>query len=246
MTKYSKTEEELWDLWAEHYDNGFLGQEDPTLTADALADMVTDNRALELGIGTGRVAIPLAKKGIAVEGIELSSKMAEILRLKAASLPITVTLGDMADVPTKERFSLIYVVYSGFLLLQAQEAQVRCFRNVARTLNPGGSFVVEATHPQAFGALVKGRELIIRNLSDKHLSLSATIVDPVAQKVNFQELNIDDKGIRLLPCHIRYAWPAEIDLMAQMAGLTLVSRTENWIGDPLTSASSRHVSIYRA
>lgn len=234
----------VWDLWAHDYDEGFLGKEDPSSVVAALVEICVGKRALELGIGTGRVAIGLAEAGVQVDGVDISDKMIEILEQKSAHLPIKPILGDMADVPTDATYPVVYMVYSALLLLQSQEDQVRCFMNVARALDPGGVFVVEATHPQAFFRNNGLRTVAVRDLTDDTALLSATIVDPIEQRVRFHEIDIRGAELRQLPCDIRYSWPAEIDLMAELAGLRLSRRSEGWNGSPLTANSRQHVSIY--
>ncbi|MFB6772704.1 class I SAM-dependent DNA methyltransferase [Streptomyces sp. NPDC056337] len=241
-----QTENEVWDTWAEPYDNSFLGKGVPDAAVSRLTELATDGRALELGIGTGRLAIPLARAGIAVDGIELSASMAKQLKEKSTGLPITVTVGNMADYhDTGHTYSLIYAAYSVLHLLQSQAEQLRCLQNVARALQPGGTFVVEATHPQVFAGLLRGKNLKIRDLTDDVLSVSATVVDTAQQTVKFQEISIRDGEIRMMPCHVRWIWPAELDLMAALATLSLESRAEDWFGSALTPSSTQHVSLYR-
>ncbi|MEV6399224.1 class I SAM-dependent methyltransferase [Streptomyces sp. NPDC051907] len=241
------TEQKLWDTWAQHYDQSFLGQTAaPDGAVTRLAELATDGSALELGIGTGRIAVPLAQAGVRVHGIELSATMAKRLEEKTADLPITVTVGDMADYhDTGHSYSLVYAPYSALHLLQSQADQLRCLQNVAQALAPGGTFVAEATHPQIFAGFLRGKNLKIRDLTDDALSVSATVVDTAQQTVRFQEISITGGGVQMLPCHVRWIWPAELDLMAALAGLTPLSRAQDWRGSPLTSSSTQHVSIYR-
>lgn len=241
-----QADRQLWDAWAEHYDRSFLGAVDPSEAVTKLAELATDGPTLELAIGTGRIAIPLARSGVEVDGIELSEVMAAKLEAKATGLPIRVIIGDMAEHRTVDRpYALIYAAYSALHLLPSQEQQIRCVANVALSLAPGGHFVVEATHPQVFAGPLRGKNLNIRDMTDRALVLSASVVETAAQTVQFQEVSFENGKVHMLPCHVRWIWPAELDLMAAAAGLVLVSRSEDWTGKPLTSSSTRHVSVYR-
>lgn len=235
---------QLWDSWADDYDDSFLGREDPSATVTGLLELCRGKRVLELGVGTGRVAIELARAGVRVDGVDVSPKMIAILERKAADLPVTPILGDMAEVSTGRSYPVVYMVYSALLLLQSQREQVRCFANVARALEPGGVLAIEATHPQAFFRNNGLRTVAVRDLTDDTALLSATIVDPIEQRVRFHEIDIRGGSLRQLPCDVRYVWPAEMDLMAEMAGLRLTRRSEGWNEAPLTPHSRQHVSIY--
>ncbi|MGV9883271.1 class I SAM-dependent methyltransferase [Streptomyces sp. NPDC003006] len=238
------SERHLWEVWADHYDESFLGTPEPDEVVAGLVKLAAGGRALELGIGTGRIAIPLAQAGVAVDGIELSEKMARRVAEKAAGLPLCVITGDMADVPTQETYSLVIAAHSALHLLQSQQDQLRCIRNSARVLTVGGHLAVEHTHPQVFAGKLRGKNLSIRGLSDQHLALSATVVDTAKQTISFQEISFSEDGLSLLPCHVRWVWPSELDLMATMASLELVSRAQDWQGTPVTPDSTQVVSIY--
>ena len=232
--------------WADVYDERF----EPRFardTVEAVAfvlGIVGGGRALELGIGTGRVALPLAEQGVRVHGIDASKEMVARLRRKPGGRRIPVTMGDFERVAVQGRFDLVYVVFNTIFALLSQEAQVRCFAGVARRLEPGGAFVVQAFVPdltrfeqdQRVGAFGVG-------LDD--VTFEATVHDPVSQRISSQIVAMTSEGrVRLDPVEIRYAFPSELDLMARLAGLRLKERWGNWRRDPCTSDSTAHVSVY--
>ena len=202
-----------------------------------------DPRALELGIGTGRVAIPLQQAGVAVEGIDASEAMVTRMRAKPGGGEIPVVIGDMADVAVEGRYDLIYVLFNTFFGLLTQEDQVRCFRNVARHLSPQGSFVIEAFVPDP--ARLSARQGVrASNIDDDALRLEAAQIDLATQVITSQTVLLTEEGVRLFPVKIRYAWPSELDLMAQLAGLELRHRWANWRKDEFTARSTGHISVY--
>jgi SAM-dependent methyltransferase len=229
------------DTWAAIYDevHSFL---DTPPAVDALADFARGGPALELGIGTGRVALPLAARGVAVHGIDASEAMVAILRSKPGGAAIPVTIGDFTHVPVDGEFSLIYIVFSTICGLLAQDAQVACFEAVARRLAPGGVFVVEAFVPDPT-RFERGQRLQVNRIEDTRVDLLATRHDPVAQRVTSRRIVLSEAGTKLYPVEIRYAWPSELDLMARLAGLRLRERWGDWRRGPYT-ASGMHVSIY--
>ncbi|MFD7016653.1 class I SAM-dependent DNA methyltransferase [Streptomyces sp. NPDC059928] len=237
-----------WDQWAPHYDEDTRNQ-DPSRAAAVLCNLAGDGAALELGIGTGRVAFPLAEWGTPVFGLDASQEM--ISRLEARQeqtpegrSPVQARIGDMARFDLGTHYPLVYVIASTFFLLANQEDQVSCFRSVARHLTPQGRFVVEAAVPHASGMASKRQQMIVREMSEEHLQWSAFVHDPVQQIVRAQEVHVGPDGYRLLPNVMRYAYPAELDLMAQLAGLRLERRTADWEGSPFTAISTHHVSVY--
>jgi len=235
----------IWDLWARYYDEDTKGQ-DPHAAASALADLAA-GEALELGVGTGRIALEIARRGTPVTGLDASSEMLRLLDERRGRLPVEGVLGDMADFDLGgRRFSLVYVVASSFFLLATQAAQVSCLRSAASHLLPGAHLVIEAAVPHASRMADRGDQMIIREMSETHLKFSAFVHDPVTQTVRAQEVRIDaDTGrARMLPNLMRYAYPPEIDLMAQLAGLDLVRRVADWQGSPLNARSTHHVSVY--
>ncbi|WP_217281379.1 class I SAM-dependent methyltransferase [Kibdelosporangium persicum] len=210
-------------------------------TVDFLAGLARGGRALELGVGTGRVALPLAARGIAVHGIDASVKMVDRLRRKAGATPVTTSVGDFGDVAVSGMFDLVYVVFNTFYGLSTQDAQVECFRRVAARLRPGGAFVVEAFVPNH--ARFDGKGPVTANGADSG-RLEVARHDPVRQQVFARQVLHTGDGMRMLPVHMRYVWPAELDLMARVAGLRPTGRYGGWCGEPFMAASSDHVSVY--
>ncbi len=201
-------------------------------------------RILELAIGTGRVALPLAALGHDVSGIEGSPEMVEKLRAKPGGADLDVRIGDMADVGIEGPFDHVFLVFNTLFNLTSQEAQVRLFANVANRLAPGGSFLVETFVPDLSG-FRDGQRVMTRRLDMTSVWLEAATHDPVAQRIEFQRIRITPEGTRLVPLPMRYAWPAEIDLMARLAGLVPEARWGGWAREPFTSQSRMHVSLYR-
>jgi len=207
------------DCWAEVYDELHAWLE-PTAAVEFLARLTGSGRALELAIGTGRIALPLSERGIAVEGVDASQAMVDRLRAKPGGKAIPVTIGDMAQVPVIGPFRLVYLVFNSMFALLSQARQIRCFRNVARALEPGGMFVIECFVP------------------DDSWS------DP-DQHITTQIVTLDESGMHLRPVTLRYAWPSELDLMATKAGLRLSERYADWTRRPFGPHSDGHVSVYQ-
>lgn len=213
-------------------------------TAELLANLVGEGRALELGIGTGRVALPLQERGVDVQGIDASEAMVARLRDKPGGDQIPVTIGSFAAMPVEGSFSLIYVLFNTFFALLTQEEQVSCFANVARRLAPGGKFLIEAFVPdlQRFD---RGQTVRATSVDVDAVHLETTKWDPLTQQITSQHVVLGEGGVRLYPVKLRFAWPSELDLMAQLAGLELWQRWENWQRAPFTSKSQKHISVYR-
>jgi SAM-dependent methyltransferase len=232
------------DRIAEVYDAMTAGLPDPADCVDRLAELAGPGPALELGIGTGRVALPLAARGVQVHGIDASAAMVERLRAKPGGEAVPVRLGDFAGVPVEGSYRLVYVVFNTFFSLLTQDDQARCFAEVAGHLAPGGVFVVEVFVPDpAFHS--GGQSVRTRHLGLDLVRLDLTLHDPVTQRVDFQNVLLAEGGVRLLPGSIRYAWPAELDLMARLAGLRLRDRWGGWRRQPFTaSTSDLYVSVY--
>jgi SAM-dependent methyltransferase len=208
-----------------------------------LQAVVGDGRALELGIGTGRVALPLAERGVHVEGIDASQAMVDRLRAKVGGGDIPISIGDFAAVEVPGAFDLIYVVFNTFFALLDQEAQIQCFANVANHLTPRGKFVIEAFVPDPT-LYDRGRRLSAPRIETDRVQIDAARLDLATQRVTSQHILIGAEGIMLLPVQLRYAWPSELDLMARLAGLRLRERYAGWRGEPFTSTSAKHVSVY--
>ena len=236
------------DLWievqAEHYDDptdGPFGPEILGVTTSFLADLADDGRALEFAIGTGRVAIPLHKRGVGVWGIEYSRAMAAKLREKTREIPVAI--GDMATTRISGKFSLVYLVFNTIGNLYTQEAQVECFRNAARHLSPGGRFVVEVGVPPL--RLLPPRQVGVPfEISENHTGIDT--FDLVTQRsVSHHYIRRGDGAFDYVPHNYRYVWPSELDLMAQLAGLEFEARYADWDRSPFTSESTSHVSVWR-
>lgn len=232
---YGERVASVYDDWFSEYDQHAI---------DALAELAGKGRALELGIGTGRIALPLSERNVEVHGIDAAPSMISRLREKPGSERIKITQGSFADVAVEGEFALVYVVFNTFFALSSQEQQVRCFRNVAAHLSPGGCFGIEAfvpdmsrfNHAQANWATKVTEDLVELDVG-RH--------DQATQRVISQKVVITDGNVRLYPVQIRYAWPSELDLMAQLAGLSLRERWGNWNREPFTSESGKHISIYQ-
>lgn len=207
-----------------------------------LAELSGGGRALELGVGTGRVALPLSERGVEVQGIDASQAMVERLRAKPGGDAIAVSVGDFAEVAVEGEFALVYVVFNTFFALLSQEAQVRCFRNAARRLAPGGVFLIEAFVPDV--ARYSGGQINrVAEVTTERVVYDVAQHDPARQYVTGQSVVVTDGRVRLYPVQLRYAWPSELDLMARLAGLRLRERLGGWQREPFTG-SGKHVSVY--
>jgi SAM-dependent methyltransferase len=216
---------------------------DPDACVSFLADLAGGGPALELAIGTGRIAVPLAARGVAVSGVDISPAMVERLRAKPGGDAIPVTMGDFADVPVDGRFPLVYLVVNTLFALLTQDDQVRCFANVAEHLSDDGIFVIECFVPDV-GRFDRGQRVHVMDIGVDSVSLSVSKHDPLTQVVTSQEVTLRNDGTRLDPVVVRYAWPAELDLMARLAGLRLRERWADWARTPFTANSASHVSVY--
>jgi SAM-dependent methyltransferase len=231
------------DRMAEVYDEWFGTPGDAGDAVSFLSELAGRGPALELGIGTGRVALPLAERGIEVHGIDASEAMVERLRAKPGGDGIPVTIGDFADVDVEGRFSLVYVVFNTFFALLTQEDQVRCFANVAGRMDEGSVFVVEAFVPDP-ARLAGGEVTQTKRVEVDRVFLETSRYNPVDQRVYSQNISMGEAETRFYPVQIRYAWPSELDLMARLAGLRLRERFGGWRREPFTASSTSHVSVY--
>ncbi len=233
------------ELNAERYDAMYeeLMATETRDSVETLAELAGGGKVLELAIGTGRVALPLAARGLTVHGIEASEAMVAKLREKPGGSAIPVEIGDMAEVRVKGTFDLIYLVFNTIFNLTTQEAQVRCFHNAARHLNAGGVFVVETVVPDLSG-FVDGQRMKGSWARKDSARFEIAIHDPVLQTVEFQRIVISEGGTRMVPHFMRYAWPSELDLMAQLAGLERRERWAWWDRSPFTASSKSHVTVY--
>jgi len=232
---YDKHMAAIYDAWYSDLDDDML---------EVLESLAKGGRVLELGIGTGRVALPLQQRGVEVHGIDASEAMIAQLRAKPGGDKIPVTLGSFADIAVDGQFSLIYVVFSTFFVLLTQEEQVRCFENVARHLDPQGLFVIEAYVPD-LKRFNQGQAVRAIHVGMDEVRLEASLLDPMNQQVTGQKIVMTGQGIQLYPHKVRFAWPSELDLMARIAGLQLFQRWENWKQIPFSGGSMRHISVYR-
>jgi SAM-dependent methyltransferase len=243
-------QDEIWDAEAAaRYDTPGTGMFAPEVlepTVDRLARLAGGGRALEFAIGTGRVAVPLSRRGVPVAGVELSQPMLDRLRTKADATNIPVVLGDMATatVPHPGSFALVYLVYNTVANLLTQAEQIACFRNAARHLRPGGRFVIELGVPE-LRRLPPGQPATVFSVRPGYVGLDT--YDVVDQQVVSHHFYFAEAGTeaRLFRTPHRYIWPAELDLMAQLAGFTLESRHADWNGTEFTAESPSHVSVYR-
>jgi SAM-dependent methyltransferase len=212
-------------------------------SVETLFGLAGGGRVLELAIGTGRVALPLAAHGLAVHGIEVSEEMVAKLREKPGGSAIPVEIGDMAEVRLEGTFNLIYLVFNTIFNLTTQEAQVRCFRNAARHLSAKGVFVVETVVPD-FSEYVDGQRMKGSWANMDSARFEIAMHDRAAQTVAFQRIVISEGSTQMTPHFMRYAWPSELDLMAQLAGLERRERWAWWDRSPFTANSKSHVTVY--
>jgi trans-aconitate methyltransferase len=232
------------DRIAEVYDALYEHELETEAAVEALARLAGGGPVLELAIGTGRLAIPLAQRGIDVRGIDASEEMVARLRGKPGGADIPVAMGDFADVAVDGSFSLIFIAFNTIFGLLTQNDQVRCFENVAAHLADGGRFVVEAFVPD-LARFDRGQRYHVTSIDIDRVNVDAARHDAVNQRVDSQHLVVTESGTRLYPVRLRYAFPAELDLMARIAGLELQERWGGWSGEPFTDASRGHVSVYR-
>jgi SAM-dependent methyltransferase len=209
-----------------------------------LSELAGAGPVLELAVGTGRIALPLAERGVDVHGIDASEAMIARLRSKPGGERIRVTIGDFADVATEDRYALVYVVFNTLFALQTQEAQVRCFRNVAAHLVDDGLFVVDAFVPD-LSRFERDQRVETERVGLDHAWLGLARHYPVEQRVESQHLVLTEERLRFYPVQIRYAYPSELDLMARLAGLRLRNRFGGWRHERFTAASATHVSVYQ-
>jgi SAM-dependent methyltransferase len=236
ITTYGERMAEVYDQWPG------VPQDTDAIVA-GLTRLAGSGPILELGIGTGRIALPLAQRGLRVHGIDASPAMVAQLRAKPGGEQIPVTLGNFADMTVEGRFRLIFVVFNTFFGLLSQEDQVRCVQGVAHHLTDDGVFVLEAFVPD-LTRFDRGQQVEARQVATDHVRLDTSVHAPVQQRVMSQHVVLSAQGIRLYPVQIRYAWPSELDLMARLAGLQLRHRWAGWAEEPFTATSGSHVSVY--
>ncbi|HEY0638657.1 MAG TPA: class I SAM-dependent methyltransferase [Pseudonocardiaceae bacterium] len=210
-------------------------------TVDVLEELAGGGRALEFAVGTGRIALPLAGRGVPVHGIDVSRAMVARLRAKPGGDAIGVTIGDMTATRVDGPFSLVYLVFNTIMNLTTQDAQVECFRNAAAHLGPGGRFVIEVGVPD-LRRLPPGQDVVPFRTGDTAWAYDR--YDTATQAMSSNYLRIADGRGEFHSVPFRYVWPAELDLMARLAGLRLRSRWSGWSGAPFTAESTGHVSVW--
>jgi SAM-dependent methyltransferase len=218
---------------------------DEAETVEFLERLAGGGPVLELAIGTGRIALPLARRGVEVDGIDISEPMVGVLRSKPGSDQIAVTIGDFADVAVSRSYRLIYVVYNTLFNLLTQDDQVRCFQNVSAHLDDDGSFVVEAFVPAYLYRLRNDQYVDAEAIDVGEVRLDVGRHHPVSQTLDESHVSLSRSGVKVFPIVTRYSWPSELDLMARIAGLRLEHRWGGWNDETFTSTSERHVSVYR-
>jgi SAM-dependent methyltransferase len=229
---------------AERFDERYGYQADPAVVepvVDFLADLAGDGRALELGIGTGRIALPLSERGVQVHGIDLSEAMIAKLQAKPGADRIGVTIGDFATTKVDGAFSVAYLVVNTIMNLTTQDEQVACFRNVAAQLEPRGCFVIEVLVPR-LQRLPPGERFQPFHVGTNHVGFDE--YDVATQGLVSHHYWIENGEVEVLSPPFRYVWPSELDLMARLAGMTLRERWEDWQRRPFTSASDKHISVW--
>jgi SAM-dependent methyltransferase len=237
-------EDHFGERVAERYDESSADMFEPAVVdpiVDFLADLAGSGAALELGIGTGRIALPLAQRGIRVHGIDLSKAMVARLRAKPGAEDIEVTIGDFATTRVEGTFSVAYLVFNTIHNLTTQDEQVACFQNVAAHLEPGGCFVIEVGVPQ-LQRLPPGETIRAFDVSETHLGFDE--YDVASQGLISHHYSVVDGKLELHSVPFRYVWPAELDLMARLTAMSLRERWSDWNREPFTSESRKHVSVW--
>jgi SAM-dependent methyltransferase len=231
---YGERIAEVYDQWYSEFDPAIIPR---------LLELAQGGEALELGIGTGRIAVPLQNSGVSVRGIDASPSMVSKLREKIGGEKIQVTMGNFADVAVKGKFSLIYVVFNTFFVLLTQEQQIGCFQNVADHLLPQGVFVIEAFVPD-MTRFTAGQNMRVTKINDKEVQIDVSEHEQDKQIITSQHMLLTEHGTRLYPVKLRYVWPSEMDLMARLSGLQLRERWSDWNKSEFSSESGKHISIY--
>ncbi len=234
------------ERWAPFYDSIYEEIDDATI--EFLKTLSgRPPRALELAIGTGRIALPLAASGVEVTGVDISEEMVALLRAKAGGEAIDVVMGDFADVPVDGRFPLVYLAFNTLFALLEQGRQVDCFLNVARALEPGGRFVLDTFVPDLSRYDHLGTRMGVSSITSTEAhAYELAIHDPLAQTVVSHHVRrLEDGSDVVLPVTVRYAWPTELDLMGRVAGLELEERWGWYDRRPFTERSGQYVSVYR-
>lgn len=231
---YGERIAEIYDQWYSSFDPAAI---------QILAELAHGGPALELGIGTGRIAIPLMNLGVRVQGIDASASMVAKLHAKVAREKIPVTMGNFTDVDVEGQFSLIYIVFNTFYSLLTQEDQIRCFQNVASHLNHEGVFAVEAFVPD-MKRFIDGQTMRVGRIGDNEVQIDVSEIELEKQLITSQHVLFQEQKIHFYPVKIRFVWPSEMDLMARLSGLQLKQRWSDWKKGEFTAESTKHISVY--
>jgi SAM-dependent methyltransferase len=226
---------------AEFYDRFYPAVDESAL--DLLEELARGGQVLELGIGTGRIALPLHQRGVRIKGIDASPAMIEKLLAKPGGSEIEVVQGSFMDLPIEGQFSLIFIAFNTLYALLTQADQIHCLRNVAAHLSENGLFLVEAFVPD-LTRFARGQNVSVVDMDEGQVRIDVSQHDPVRQQVTSQHLLITEDGVRMFPVTLRYIWPSELDLMAHIAGLQLKHRWGGWEKEPFEAGSGRHISVY--
>lgn len=229
---------------AQMYDSLHPGVLTSDPAVDRLAELAAEGPVLELGVGTGRLAVPLARRGLRVTGVDISPAMLDVLAAKPGGELVERVQGDFAQLCLPGRYRLAVCAADTLFLLTTQDRQVNCFASVAEHLLPEGAFVIEAFVPDR--ARASTGNVTVRKVGAEQVVLGASTHDAARQSIEGAQILIDAQGIRFAPASMRYAWPSELDLMARLAGLRLRDRWGGWQGEPFTTQCARHVSVYVA
>jgi len=227
------------DIWAETYDKNFPEPNDGSL--ELLRELGGSGPVLELGVGTGRMAGPLSDS-LQVDGVEASPKMKEQLKNRWGD-SVEIVAHDFSNFSLSRKYSLVFVAFNTFFALLTQEDQVECMRSVASVLKPGGKFLLELFVPD-LGRFDRGQRFSTLALDNSSCKVEASVHDSIGQTIQTQVMTFTSNGTDLKPIKLRYAWPAEVDLMARLAGLSRLERWGGWKKQPFDSQSVQHISVY--
>lgn len=227
---------------ADVYDSWYAAHDEHCI--ERLAELAGGGPVLELGIGTGRIALPLRERGVAVQGVDASPAMVAKLRAKPGGDAVPVTMDTFSDFTVDGQFALAFIAFNTFFAVLTQEEQVRCMETVSRHLAPGGRFVIEAFVPD-LTRFVASQTMRVIGIETDQVRIDASQLDLAGQRITSQHIVLTERGARLFPVTLRYVWPSEMDLMARIAGLRLEYRWADWERSPFVRDSMQHISVYR-